>query len=75
MRLLHSRPARGSGLCFFDNVHGKLVRLGCWDCELQRRPRYIPRLMQPDFSKFLKACADEGLLEDRDSLLSQEPHL
>jgi acetyltransferase-like isoleucine patch superfamily enzyme len=68
-------PARIVRMRFPDDVIRKLLRLRWWDWDIDRVRRYIPLLMQPDIRAFLKACADEGLIEDRDSLLSQEPHL
>jgi acetyltransferase-like isoleucine patch superfamily enzyme len=73
--IVAGNPARVVRMRFPDDVVRQLLRLRWWDWDVERVRRYIPLLMQPDISKFLEACADEGLLEDRDSLLSQEPHL
>ena len=73
--IVAGNPARVVRMRFPDDIIRQLLRLRWWDWDVERVRRYIPLLMQPDISKFLKACADEGLLEDRDSLLSQEPHL
>jgi acetyltransferase-like isoleucine patch superfamily enzyme len=73
--MVAGNPASIVRMRFSDDVIQQLLRLRWWDWEFERVRRYIPLLMQPDISAFLKACADEGLLESRDNSPPQGPPL
>jgi acetyltransferase-like isoleucine patch superfamily enzyme len=57
--IVAGNPARVVRMRFPDDVIQQLLRLRWWDWDPERVRRYVPLLMQPDISKFLRACADE----------------
>src|SRR5262245_17987863 len=49
-------PARLIRMRFSDEIIRRLLEIRWWEWDLERIRRHIPLLMQPDISKFLKAC-------------------
>lgn len=57
-------PARVMRMRFSDDIIRRLSQVRWWDWDVERVRRFIPLLMQPNISKFLEACAGEGLIGD-----------
>jgi acetyltransferase-like isoleucine patch superfamily enzyme len=57
--IVAGNPARLIRMRFPDAVIKELLRVRWWDWSENRVRRFIPLLMQPDISKFLKAALSE----------------
>lgn len=58
--IVGGNPARILRMRFSDDIIQQLLEVRWWDWDLERIRRHIPLLMQPDISKFLKACNHPG---------------
>jgi acetyltransferase-like isoleucine patch superfamily enzyme len=58
--IVGGNPARIIRMRFSEDIIRQLLEVRWWDWEPERIRRNIPLLMQPDISKFLKACNHQG---------------
>jgi acetyltransferase-like isoleucine patch superfamily enzyme len=54
--IVGGNPARSIRMRFTDEIIEQLLKVAWWNWDLERIRRHIPLLMQPDISKFLRAC-------------------